>query len=75
MQLIKKFKLCVYILVSFPDTMNFTQLIWRASSDIGVGVAKVKGKDKCVIVAQYRPVGNGNKPGEFRKNVLPPNDS
>lgn len=50
-------------------TMNFTQMIWKSSTDVGVGVAKVKDKDKCVVVAQYRPVGNGNRPGEFRKNV------
>ena len=54
------------------ETMNFTQAIWKTSSEIGVGVAKIKGRDKMVVVAQYRPAGNGNMPGEFRKNVPPP---
>ncbi|KAK3087523.1 hypothetical protein FSP39_007009 [Pinctada imbricata] len=54
------------------DTMNFSQVVWRSTSEIGVGVAKIKGRDKMVVVAQYRPAGNGNMPGEFRKNVPPP---
>ncbi|XP_046547164.1 Golgi-associated plant pathogenesis-related protein 1-like isoform X1 [Haliotis rubra] len=52
--------------------MNFTQMIWRSTSEIGVGISKVKGQDRYVVVTQYRPAGNNNMPGEFRKNVLPP---
>ncbi|KAL5011853.1 hypothetical protein ScPMuIL_010404 [Solemya velum] len=52
--------------------INFTQMIWRSSTEIGIGLARVKGQNRYVIVAQYRTAGNGNMPGEFRKNVLPP---
>jgi hypothetical protein len=53
--------------------MNFTQMIWKSSTEIGVGISKVRGQNKYVVVAHYKPSGNINTPGEFRKNVLPPN--
>ncbi|CAG2192611.1 unnamed protein product [Mytilus edulis] len=55
------------------DSMNFTQMIWKSSNEMGIGISKVKGQNKYVIVAHYKPSGNINTPGEFRKNVLPPN--
>jgi hypothetical protein len=51
--------------------MNFSQMLWKSSAEMGVGVAKMFGRDRYVVVTQYRPPGNGNMPGEFRKNVLP----
>lgn len=54
---------------------NFTQLIWKSTSEIGVGVSKLRDSDKYVVVTQYRPPGNNNMPGEFKKNVLPPHEA
>ncbi|XP_064616770.1 Golgi-associated plant pathogenesis-related protein 1-like [Liolophura sinensis] len=54
---------------------NFTQLIWKSTSEIGVGVSKLRDSDKYVVVTQYRPPGNNNMPGEFKKNVLPPHET
>ena len=40
-----------------PETLNFTQLVWRDSREVGVG--KAVGKDGfSVVVAQYSPPGN-----------------
>lgn len=55
------------------ESMNFTQMIWKSSTEIGVGISKVRGQNRYVVVAHYKPSGNINTPGEFRKNVLPPN--
>lgn len=65
--------LLVLVVISFLDSMNFTQMIWKSSNEMGIGISKVKGQNKYVIVAHYKPSGNINTPGEFRKNVLPPN--
>jgi hypothetical protein len=40
---------------------------------MGVGISKVRGKNKYVVVAPYKPSGNITATGEFRKNVFPPN--
>ncbi|XP_072176890.1 uncharacterized protein [Diadema setosum] len=53
-------------------TSKFTQMIWKSSSEIGVAKIPFKNKDGFVIVANYRPRGNGNKLREYQKNVLPP---
>ncbi|CAM1293380.1 Uncharacterised protein g721 [Pycnogonum litorale] len=53
------------------DTCHFSQLLWRSSSDIGVGIAQVPNQNRVFIVVHYRPVGNTNMPGDFKKNVLP----
>lgn len=53
------------------ECMNFTQMIWKSSTELGIGISKVKGMDKYVVVAHYRPSGNINTASEFRKNVLP----
>lgn len=50
-------------------TSQFTQMLWRASTEFAVAKAPLKNKDGFVIVANYRPRGNGNRPGEYEKNV------
>ncbi|KAG8194186.1 hypothetical protein JTE90_002390 [Oedothorax gibbosus] len=52
---------------------RFSQLLWKSTTEIGVGVAKIPGqKNKAYVVVNYRPAGNNNMPGEFERNVLPP---
>ncbi|XP_071038196.1 Golgi-associated plant pathogenesis-related protein 1-like isoform X1 [Parasteatoda tepidariorum] len=50
---------------------HFTQMIWRSSLHIGIGIAPVPGKPMLHVVVRYFPGGNSNFPGEFQKNVLP----
>ena len=49
------------------DAVHFTQLVWRATTDIGVGVAKMDNpvEDKFVVVVHYYPAGE-------RHHVLDP---
>ena len=47
---------------------NFTQMIWKTTSRVGVGYARRPG-GMLYIVAHYFPPGNV---GSFRHNVLPP---
>ncbi|XP_078406547.1 GLI pathogenesis-related 2 isoform X3 [Cetorhinus maximus] len=49
---------------------HFTQLVWRETKEIGVGLAS-NGKGLTIVVAQFNPVGNITNPGYFAKNVLP----
>ncbi|KAL3870850.1 hypothetical protein ACJMK2_038885 [Sinanodonta woodiana] len=53
-------------------TRHFTQMIWKSSTEIGIGIAKVQGQSRYIIVVHYRPPGNGNMPGEFLQNIKPP---
>lgn len=48
-------------------TGNFTQIVWKATKEVGFGKAVKQGK--CVIVAHYRPAGNVD--GKFVRNVAP----
>jgi hypothetical protein len=50
------------------ETGHFTQLVWKDSKNLGVGIATSRG-GKTYVVAQYSP--SGNMPGKFQKNVLP----
>lgn len=55
-----------------PEVLNcghFTQIIWRSTSELGIGSAKSK-TGKLYVVANYYPPGNYS--GLFVKNVLPP---
>ncbi|KAI6235364.1 Golgi-associated plant pathogenesis-related protein 1 [Aphelenchoides besseyi] len=69
-------------------TNYFTQIIWRCTKEVGIGVAPLLPlqkrnpktgqltndplNDHQVVVALYRPSGNSNRPGEFEMNVNPP---
>ncbi|XP_040899181.1 Golgi-associated plant pathogenesis-related protein 1-like isoform X2 [Toxotes jaculatrix] len=51
------------------STGHFTQVVWKESTELGVGFA-TNGKT-AFVVGQYRPAGNMDMPGCFEKNVLP----
>jgi uncharacterized protein YkwD len=57
-----------------PNTFHFTQLLWKGSTELGVGVGRAtKGDDADAIiyyvVCQYTPTGNIS--GAWAENVLP----
>jgi len=54
------------------DTGHFTQLVWRSSKRLGVGVALSKDGREVYIVTNYYPAGNIVNQGYFERNVLPP---
>lgn len=62
----KNFDYTSGVLVGKPTT--FTQLIWKSTSKIGIGICKIK--DKMDIVAFYYPIGNVLK--ALLQNVNPP---
>ncbi|XP_032289836.1 Golgi-associated plant pathogenesis-related protein 1 isoform X1 [Drosophila virilis] len=49
-----------------PATGHFTQVIWKASKELGVGQAK-SATGKNYVVARYKPAGNVE--GMFKENV------
>ncbi|CAL9708914.1 unnamed protein product [Knipowitschia caucasica] len=51
------------------NTGHFTQVVWKDSTELGVGVAT--DGTTVFVVGQYRKAGNINNPGYFEKNVLP----
>jgi len=51
-------------------TGAFTQLVWKSTTHVGIGVAWNPRKNWWVVVANYNPAGNYH--GQFRENVLPP---
>lgn len=46
---------------------HFSQMVWKSSLDLGVGIAKTK-KGKVLVVCNYNP--RGNVVGQFNANVL-----
>uniref|UniRef100_A0A8C3A9C0 Im:7150988 n=1 Tax=Cyclopterus lumpus TaxID=8103 RepID=A0A8C3A9C0_CYCLU len=55
-------------------TGHFTQVVWKDSTELGVGLA-TDGR-KVFVVGQYRAAGNMNMAGYFEENVLPePSDN
>ncbi|KAM8760022.1 Golgi-associated plant pathogenesis-related protein 1-like [Acanthopagrus schlegelii] len=50
-------------------TGHFTQVVWKASTKLGVGMAT--DGNKAFVVGQYRPAGNMAVKDYFEKNVLP----
>ena len=46
-------------------------MVWRSTTTVGVGIAKLPYRDTYVIVVQYQPPGNTNTPEEYRQNVHP----
>nr|XP_033817962.1 uncharacterized protein LOC117368424 [Geotrypetes seraphini] len=53
------------------NTGHFTQVVWKDSKEVGVGMA-TDGKGLFFVVGQYNPAGNITNVGYFEKNVLPP---
>ncbi|MEE6504712.1 hypothetical protein FKM82_005308 [Ascaphus truei] len=51
-------------------TGHFTQVVWKDSTQLGVGLA-TDGKGVFYVVGQYNPHGNITNAGYFEKNVLP----
>ncbi|KAM7416857.1 hypothetical protein PAMA_018773 [Pampus argenteus] len=50
-------------------TGHFTQVVWKESTKLGLGMAT--DGNKVFVVGQYRPRGNMNMEGYFEENVLP----
>jgi uncharacterized protein YkwD len=55
------------------ETGHFTQMVWKDTKRMGVGVAFSPDGREVYIVANYFPAGNIVSPGYFEKNVLPAN--
>ena len=54
-----------------PGTGHFTQVIWKASTELGIG--KAVADDGCIYVcARYAP--GGNMMGDYEANVKKPNN-
>ncbi|KAM6893547.1 Golgi-associated plant pathogenesis-related protein 1-like [Xenentodon cancila] len=51
------------------NTGSFTQVVWRDTRELGVGMAS--DGVRTFVVGQYRPNGNVIFEGSFQKNVLP----
>uniref|UniRef100_A0AAY4EIA1 SCP domain-containing protein n=1 Tax=Denticeps clupeoides TaxID=299321 RepID=A0AAY4EIA1_9TELE len=51
------------------STGHFTQVVWKSSKELGLGVA-TDGRT-IIVVGQYHPAGNVTNPGYFQENVLP----
>ncbi|XP_072529475.1 Golgi-associated plant pathogenesis-related protein 1 [Salminus brasiliensis] len=50
-------------------TGHFTQVVWKETKEIGVGLAT--DGNTVYVVGQYKPAGNMNNKDCFEKNVLP----
>jgi hypothetical protein len=48
-------------------TGHFTQVVWKSTSKLGIGIALSNEGKKAVVVAQYGPPGNYT--GQFPENV------
>merc|ERR1739838_943811 len=51
------------------NTGHFTQVVWKESKELGVGLAS--DGNNIFVVGQYSPAGNMNMEGYFKNNVLP----
>ena len=54
------------------ETGHFTQMVWKATKKLGVGVALSPNGREVYIVTNYYPAGNITNAGYFEDNVLPP---
>jgi hypothetical protein len=52
------------------STGHFTQVVWKNSVQLGIGIALSADSKTAWVVAEYYP--QGNIQGEFAANVLPP---
>ncbi len=48
---------------------HFTQVVWKSSKELGVGLA-TDGKT-IFVVGQYKPAGNVTNAGYYEQNVQP----
>ncbi|XP_048876872.1 uncharacterized protein LOC125746656 [Brienomyrus brachyistius] len=53
-----------------PNTGHFTQVVWKDTKELGVGIAT--DGTTIFVVGQYLPPGNMNVQSYFERNVLPP---
>uniref|UniRef100_A0A914UJL3 SCP domain-containing protein n=1 Tax=Plectus sambesii TaxID=2011161 RepID=A0A914UJL3_9BILA len=53
------------------NTGHFTQVVWKESSRLGIGVARAN--NTVYVVANYDPPGNFNGADNYRRNVSPKN--
>ena len=53
------------------NNMHFTQMIWKATHNVGFGAAMPKTGGSFYFVARYDPPGNQDSYIGFRKNALP----
>jgi hypothetical protein len=51
------------------QTGHFTQVVWKGSKQLGVGIAFANNGNKAIVVANYSPPGNYL--GQFPNNVYP----
>lgn len=52
------------------DTENFTQLVWRATREIGVALVRPEDQSWYFGVVVFNPPGN--IPNQYAENVQPP---
>ncbi|TRY91334.1 hypothetical protein DNTS_030140 [Danionella cerebrum] len=52
-----------------PNTGHFTQVVWKSSTELGVGLAT--DGNTVFVVGQYKPAGNITNPGFYENNVHP----
>ncbi|CAL8116343.1 unnamed protein product [Orchesella dallaii] len=52
------------------ETGHFTQVVWKSTTHVGIGVAWNPKRNWWVVVANYSPSGNFG--GQYRQNVFPP---
>ena len=52
------------------ENKHFTQMIWKATSRLGVGMAKSEAGDKVYFVSVYDPPGNEDSYKTFKKEQL-----
>ncbi|KAJ8261073.1 hypothetical protein COCON_G00167960 [Conger conger] len=52
------------------ETGHFTQLVWKSTTEVGVGLAT--DGNTVFVVGQYSPAGNITSVEYFENNVLPP---
>ena len=50
------------------ETGSFTQLAWKSSRRLGIGIAYGNNRRTAYVVARYLPAGNVL--GQFKKNIL-----